>query len=67
MPCWHLGRPSLVELMVLIDRRYTRHLPVQPNYTGRVVDTITSEQVRVEWKEGKKKDQVILFTPDNKE
>ena len=45
------GRPKKVELMVLIDRRYSRDLPIQPNYVGKTVDTITSEKVKVEWKE----------------
>ena len=29
------GRPENVELLVLIDRRFSRHLPIQPNYRGR--------------------------------
>ena len=45
------GRPSLVELLVLVDRRYKRHLPIQPSYVGKVVDSITSEQVHVEWED----------------
>lgn len=60
------GRPDLVELLVLIDRRYSRHLPIQPNYTGRVVDTISTERVKVEWKAKGKEDKVILYTPDSK-
>jgi pyrimidine operon attenuation protein/uracil phosphoribosyltransferase len=60
------GRPDLVELMVLIDRRFSRHLPIQPNYTGKIVDTIAAERVKVEWKEAHKKDQVVLYTPERK-
>lgn len=55
------GRPARVELLVLIDRRFSRHLPVQPDYTGRTVDSISSERVSVEWKETEKKDQVLLY------
>ena len=56
------GRPKKVELMVLIDRRYSRDLPIQPNYVGKTVDTITSEKVKVEWKETDGKDLVKLIT-----
>jgi pyrimidine operon attenuation protein/uracil phosphoribosyltransferase len=43
------GRPDRVELAVLVDRVYARHLPIQPHYTGIRVDTIASERVRVQW------------------
>tara|TARA_B100000959_G_scaffold186792_1_gene195363 strand:- start:6641 stop:7183 length:543 start_codon:yes stop_codon:yes gene_type:complete len=55
------GRPKSVELMVLIDRRLSRHFPIQPNYVGEKVDTISSEKVVVEWEEFNDKDQVILL------
>ncbi len=58
------GRPKSVELMVFIDRRFSRHLPIQPNYVGQKVDTITSEKVIVEWEEINGNDQVILLNPD---
>lgn len=58
------GRPKNVELMVLIDRRYTRHLPIQPNYVGKTIDSIASEKVRVEWKEIEGEDKVWLLTSD---
>ena len=54
------GRPNLVELLVLIDRRFSRHLPIQPNYKGRQVDAINKEKVKVCWKETHKKDVVYL-------
>lgn len=55
------GRPKSVELLVFVDRRFSRHLPIQPNYVGQKVDTIDSEKVIVEWKETSGKDQVILI------
>ncbi|MBN4081596.1 bifunctional pyr operon transcriptional regulator/uracil phosphoribosyltransferase PyrR [bacterium AH-315-C07] len=59
------GRPKKVELMVLIDRRYSRHLPIEPDYVGKQVDTIASEKVKVEWKEmGGKADKVWLVKQD---
>lgn len=56
------GRPEKVELCVLIDRRFSRHLPVQPDYVGRQVDSLHSEKVAVNWKETDGTDEVILFT-----
>ena len=44
------GRPKSVELLVLIDRRFSRDLPIQPNYRGRQVDAINEEKVLVTWK-----------------
>lgn len=45
------GRPRKVELLVLIDRRYNRDLPIKPDYTGMRVNTLESQQVLVEWTE----------------
>ena len=58
------GRPKSVELTVFIDRRFSRHLPIQPNYVGQKVDTIASEKVIVEWEEISGKDQVILLNSE---
>jgi len=58
------GRPKSVELTVFIDRRFSRHLPIQPNYVGQKVDTITSEKVIVEWEEINGNDQVILLNSE---
>ena len=54
------GRPSSVELLTLIDRRFSRHLPIQPNYVGRTIDAIDSERVIVEWKELSGQDRVLM-------
>ncbi len=54
------GRPKHIELLVLIDRRFSRHLPIQPNYKGRQVDVINFEQVKVNWKENGQQDAVYL-------
>ena len=59
------GRPSSVELLTLIDRRFTRHLPIQADYVGKTIDTIASEIVRVEWDEQDGEDKVWILT--NKE
>jgi pyrimidine operon attenuation protein/uracil phosphoribosyltransferase len=58
------GRPTCVELLVLIDRRFQRDLPIQADYIGKAVDTLNSERVSVEWKESEGADKVMLFTPE---
>ncbi|RYY40565.1 MAG: bifunctional pyr operon transcriptional regulator/uracil phosphoribosyltransferase PyrR [Chitinophagaceae bacterium] len=55
------GRPSKVELLVLINRRYSRELPVQPDYTGRSIDSIVSQKVKVLWSERDGVDEVQLL------
>jgi pyrimidine operon attenuation protein/uracil phosphoribosyltransferase len=55
------GRPSEIELLTLIDRRFSRHLPIQPNYRGRQVDAINDEKVLVNWKEISGEDAVYLI------
>jgi pyrimidine operon attenuation protein/uracil phosphoribosyltransferase len=54
------GRPSEIELLVLIDRRFSRHLPIQPDYRGRQVDAINNEKVKVCWVENEGEDKVYL-------
>lgn len=58
------GRPKIIELLVLIDRRFSRHLPIQPDYKGRQVDAINNEKVQVDWKEYNGKDTVYLIKND---
>ncbi|KAA1245486.1 bifunctional pyr operon transcriptional regulator/uracil phosphoribosyltransferase PyrR [Aquimarina sp. RZ0] len=55
------GRPSEIELLTLIDRRFSRHLPIQPNYRGRQVDAINQEKVKVHWLENEGEDAVYLI------
>ena len=54
------GRPSEIELLTLIDRRFSRHLPIQPNYRGRQVDAINEEKVLVHWEENNGEDVIYL-------
>jgi pyrimidine operon attenuation protein/uracil phosphoribosyltransferase len=56
------GRPKDVELLTLIDRRFSRHLPIQPNYRGRQVDVINEEKVAVKWVENDGEDTVYLIS-----
>lgn len=55
------GRPSKVSLCVLIDRRFSRELPIQPDFTGKTIDTIISQKVKVCWKERDEVDEVVLI------
>lgn len=55
------GRPKEIELLTLIDRRFSRHLPIQPNYRGRQVDAINDEKVKVNWVENEGEDAVYLI------
>lgn len=54
------GRPLEIELLTLIDRRFSRHLPIQPDYRGRQVDAINNEKVLVKWQENDGEDAVYL-------
>ena len=58
------GRPKSVELLTLIDRRFSRDLPIQPNYVGRTIDAIDSERVIVEWKEVNGRDRILMVKSD---
>ena len=51
------GRPDKVELCILINRRYNRQLPIQPDYCGKSIDSIISQKVKVEWD----KEEVNLY------
>lgn len=51
------GRPQKVELCVLVNRRFNRELPIQPDFCGLSVDTATSQKIKVEWE----KEEVVLY------
>jgi pyrimidine operon attenuation protein/uracil phosphoribosyltransferase len=53
------GRPSLIELAVLVDRGH-RELPIQANYVGKFVETRHSEMVNVMMQECDDKDEVVI-------
>lgn len=55
------GRPQKVELMVLIDRRFSRELPIRPDYAGKTFDSIISQKIRVLWEERDGKEEVVLL------
>ena len=55
------GRPKAVQLLNLIDRRFSRELPIQPDYCGIHVDSRLNQKVKVCWKENDGEDSVYLF------
>ena len=55
------GRPAKVELCVLIDRRFSRQLPIQADWVGRPIDSIITQKVKVYWLEKDGKDEVALL------
>lgn len=55
------GRPEKVELLVLIDRRYSRQLPIQADYVGKAIDSIISQRVKVLWQQNDGRDEVRLL------
>lgn len=56
------GRPRKIELLVLVDRRFSRQIPIQPDYIGIQVDSIDSQKVIVSWEEVDKEDSIVLIT-----
>ena len=55
------GRPKNIELLTLVDRRFSREVPIQPDYVGRTVDTILTQKVQVRWQEKDGADEVVLL------
>jgi pyrimidine operon attenuation protein/uracil phosphoribosyltransferase len=55
------GRPDKVELCILIDRRYSRQLPIQADYIGKSIDSILSQKVKVYWDKKDGKEEVVLL------
>lgn len=51
------GRPQKIELCVLIDRRFSRQLPIQANYCGKAIDSTAVQKVKVDWE----RKEVILY------
>ena len=53
------GRPSRVQLLVLIDRGW-RELPIEARYVGRMVQTGANEIIEVKFQEVDQSDKVLL-------
>lgn len=55
------GRPNSVKLLVLVDRRFQRELPIEPQFIGKSIDSIDWQYVKVEWNESKENCRVMLL------
>ena len=55
------GRPAKVELCILIDRRFSREVPIQADFVGKSIDTIITQRVKVLWQERDGKEEVVLL------
>ena len=53
------GRPNSIELLVLIDRRFKREIPIQANYCGAKIDTFKGDKVNVVWNENS--DENVIY------
>lgn len=58
------GRPAKMELMVLVDRRFSRQIPIEPDYIGIQVDSIDSQRVIASWEEVDQVDSIVLVTEE---
>ena len=55
------GRPSKIELAVLIDRG-NRELPIQPDYVGETINTQRLDRIRVCFSEHDGEDSISLIS-----
>lgn len=60
------GRPSKIELAVLIDRGH-REIPIQPDYVGERVETRFEQYVKVRFQEDDQREGVFLVTESREE
>lgn len=63
------GRPKKVELLALIDRKYTRELPIQADYIGLQINSMINQKVIVEWKgiDKAKSDKIWLVSKEEEQ
>ena len=54
------GRPKSIELLVLIDRRFKREIPIEPTYCGAKIDTFKGDKVRVIWDDKPINNKVLI-------
>lgn len=57
----NFGRPAQVELVIMVERRFRRHLPVAPDYLGLQVDALDEAYVRVRWEQEDGRDEITLY------
>ncbi len=55
------GRPSNIELLSFVDRRFNRDFPIQANYLGLTVDALDEAYVKLRWNEEKSSASVFIY------
>lgn len=61
------GRPTKVELLALVNRKYSRELPIEADYVGIVVNTMEHQKVLVELEaQGHKNNKIWLINKEEK-
>lgn len=55
------GRPQSIELLILINRRFSREIPIESKYIGKSVDVFENENVIVHWGLNDKENNVLLL------
>ena len=57
----NFGRPKKIELLVLVDRKFSRDVPIEPSYCGLKINTITSDRIEVNLiEQGFKEDNIMI-------
>lgn len=59
------GRAEWIELLVLVNRRFSRQLPIEPNYFGISIDSFDDQKVLIEWHKDWKRSRVLLEYKEN--
>jgi len=54
-------------LLILIDRRFSRELPIQPDYKGIQVDVYKNQKVSIEWDDDVMGDYVYIMSTQDHE
>lgn len=55
------GRARSIELLILINRRFSREIPIEPKYIGKSVDVFDTESVIVDFESGRQGNKVLLL------
>ena len=56
------GRPQSIKLLTLVDRGH-RELPIQPDFTGKFIQTESNQSIEVRLKELDGEDKILLIKP----
>ncbi|MEY2937990.1 MAG: hypothetical protein RL062_579 [Bacteroidota bacterium] len=58
------GRPASIDLLVLINRKFSRQLPIEPIMIGKSVDHYDGQKVRVIWKNQENSHSEVLLAQE---